>query len=156
MSFNAQGHFNASTTFNRSGGFQFTKTITELVDAAASIGRAIARLASTAVDVDTGTMLRKDIVNKAISAAVDVSATVSRSVGKILTEVVDVTGTIKRGISRIMSSQATSAGSLVRKVGRVFPVTSADVSGSIKRGAGKVLSDVVDATGSIKLSLIHI
>ena len=94
MSFNAQGHFNASTTFNRSGGFQFTKTITELVDAAASIGRAIARLASTAVDVDTGTMLRKDIVNKVISTAVDVSATIARSTKQILVGLVDATVTI--------------------------------------------------------------
>ncbi|MDP6585719.1 MAG: hypothetical protein QF535_13775, partial [Anaerolineales bacterium] len=107
MSFNAQGHFNASTTFNRSGGFQFTKTITEAVDAAASIGRVIARTASTAVDVLSGTMSRRDVFDKVISTAVDVSATVSRSVGKILTEVVDVTGTIGRAISRIMSSQAT-------------------------------------------------
>lgn len=169
MSFN-NGHFNASTTYNRSSGFTSTKIISALVDISASAVRGIKAIKSAPVNV-TGAVVRS-IAKFTSAATVDVTGSVLRNIGKITSNAsVGATASIARGIGRLITGTVDVAATVPNRFVEMVKIISGivgtigtvpvrdityakvisavvDVVGSAVRAVSSIKSGAVDATGS--------
>jgi len=150
MSFN-NSHFNASSTYNRAGGFKQGKLITALVDITANAVRGITVIKNGVVDV-TGLVVRA--VGKVTSAAtVDATGSTLRSTAKITSNAsVDATASVVRGISRAINGIVDATATIPNRVTVNLKALSGivDTVGTVARGIiyGKIVSAIVDAAGS--------